>query len=138
VVWPWLDANSASEQNSCKVCASLNRRPWSPFALGMIDSCVETRERDKDTLLVVRGQAPLAEAETLLAHARAAVLAGRDVQLDLGDAEHLHAGVLQVLIAFERAVRKSGRSFNLVGQSETARRALTLAGLADWPNGQAL
>jgi anti-anti-sigma regulatory factor len=99
----------------------------------MTDSCVETRPREKELLIVLRGHAPLAEAETLLAHARAAILANRDIQLDLSDAEHLHAGVLQVLIAFERAARKNGLTFELVGQSEAARRALSLCGLAGWP-----
>ena len=103
----------------------------------MTDSCVETRNREKEQLLVVRGQAPLAEAEILLTHARAAILAGRDIQLDLCEAEHLHAGVLQVLIAFERSARKNGLRFELVGQSETARRTLALAGLANWPSGVA-
>ena len=103
----------------------------------MTDSCVETRAREKDLLLVIRGQAPLSEAEVLLAHARAAILTGRDIQMDLCDAEHLHAGVLQVLVAFERAARKSGLRFELVGKSDAARRALTLVGLANWPNGQA-
>jgi anti-anti-sigma regulatory factor len=102
----------------------------------MNDTCVETRAREKEVLIVVRGQAPLAEAEVLLAHARAAILAGRDIQLDLRDAEHLHAGVLQVLIAFERAAKKRGLKFELVGQSESARRTLALAGLASWPTGE--
>jgi len=120
----------------CKVCVTLNSISAPSFDGGMTDTCVEARQVEQGILVVVRGKAPLCEAEILLGQARTAILAGQDIQLDLREVEHLHAGVLQVLIAFERAARKKGVRFELLGQSEPARATLALAGLANWPQAQ--
>jgi anti-anti-sigma regulatory factor len=57
---------------------------------------------------------------------------GDDVIVDLGEAGHLHAAAIQVLLALATSISARGNTLVIRATSAAARDALALAGLSRW------
>jgi len=88
------------------------------------------------TALLIRGPVRLGEVPILLEHARVASARGLPVTVDLAEAEHLHCGAWQVLIALEREVQRRGQRFTPRALSPQARAMLDFLELGRWSSDQ--
>jgi ABC-type transporter Mla MlaB component len=84
------------------------------------------------TALRIRGPVRLGEVPELLEHARVASGRGLPVELDLGEAEHLHTAAWQVLAALDRELRKQGRELRVSRASEATNAMLELLEKTTW------
>ena len=82
------------------------------------------------TVLTVCGPLRLAEVAEWLDMARRAVARRLPVELDLREAEHMHAGAWQVLCALARELRAAGSAARVLGMSPSAANACALLGLS--------
>ena len=71
----------------------------------------------------------MAEVAECLEMARRAAARGLPVELDLREAEHMHAGAWQVLCALARELRANGSHARSLGMSPLAANACALLGL---------
>jgi ABC-type transporter Mla MlaB component len=93
---------------------------------------MEIEQHADRTRLIVRGPVRLGEVQELLDSARAADALGRDIELDLAAAEHMHVAAWQVLRALERSTLQRGQCFRATDASETALAMLELLNLGAW------
>jgi len=93
---------------------------------------VEIEPQADRTALRVRGPVRLGEVAELLEHARAAGERALPVELDLREAEHLHAAAWQVLAALDRGLREHGFALRVVGASDATRAMLELLDRTAW------
>jgi len=89
-------------------------------------------EQSDRTALRIRGPVRLGEVPELLEQARAASQRGLPVELDLGEAEHLHTAAWQVLTALEKALRKQGQALRVSQASPATRSMLELLEKSTW------
>jgi len=78
--------------------------------------------------LSIRNVVALTDVVTLHALALRGVT-GDDVVVDLGEAGHLHAAAIQVLLALATSIRAHGNTLTVRAASVAARDALALTGL---------
>ncbi len=57
---------------------------------------------------------------------------GDDIVVDLGEAGHLHAAAIQVLLALATTISARGNTLTVRAASVAGRDALALAGLTHW------
>lgn len=86
-------------------------------------------EHEDRTVLSVRGPLRLAEVAEWLELVRRALARGLPLELDLREAEHMHAGAWQVLCALARDMRAAGLPARGLGMSPSAANACALLGL---------
>ena len=92
----------------------------------------EVEQQSDRTALKIRGPVRLGEVPELLSQARAASERGLPVELDLGEAEHLHTAAWQVLAALEKELRKHGHELRVSHASESTRAMLELLEKSTW------
>jgi ABC-type transporter Mla MlaB component len=93
---------------------------------------MEVEQLDGCTRLRIRGPVRLGEVAELLELARAASSRDLPVELDLGEAEHLHTAAWQVLFALEKALLEQGHALSVTHSSEAARALLELFERNNW------
>lgn len=84
------------------------------------------------TKLRICGPVRLGEVSELLELARAASQRDLPVELDLGEAEHLHTAAWQVLFALEKALHAQGHALRVTHSSEAARALLQMFERNTW------
>jgi anti-anti-sigma regulatory factor len=88
-------------------------------------------EHEDRTSLIVAGPVRLGEVAEWLALAQRAAARGMPVEIDLREAEHMHAAAWQVTYALVRELRASGTVCTNLGMSASASNACVLLGLDD-------
>jgi len=92
----------------------------------------ELEQLSDRTALRVRGPVRLGEVTELLELACAASKRGLPVEVDLGEAEHLHTAAWQVLAALERELEQHGQRLHVSRASDASRAMLELLEKNAW------
>jgi len=90
------------------------------------------RAGNDQAVLTLRGAIEAPSICELLAAAVSACASGKPVLVDWSEAEHLHAGALQVLMALKAELTAQERPLRVSDSSEAVRDCIGAAGLAEW------
>jgi anti-anti-sigma regulatory factor len=93
---------------------------------------MELQQHADRSTLIVRGAVRLGEVSALLECARQAAERGFAIELDLREAEHMHAAAWQVLIALAQHTRRSGQAFRIGKPSESVAPMLEFLSPDSW------
>jgi anti-anti-sigma factor len=108
-----------------------------PTSVADATFCVQIEDRGRALAAHLKGVVDASVAEELRQATLGLAESGKNVVIELGEVERLHASSLQLLLALRRELVGHGRSFSVIGRASRIDEYLALAGASELLAGSA-